>query len=129
MNTVDFSVEMSRLDSSYMAELAKIDQERNELTAKYNADRNRLMTKFLEAMDPEAEDEVFKVPQAAEFLNVSVWKIRQLVQNNEIPFKLVGEKSIRFSKHELIRYQRGEWKSEAEQIADAYVAKSLRLRK
>lgn len=128
MNVVDIQTKLAEIDSAYMAEMAAIDEQRNKATANYNAERNRLMVEILNSKQQEDDDTFLNVRQAAEFLNISQWLLRKQVEEKTIPFKKVGN-AWRFSKHELIRYQRGEWKSEAEQIADAYVAKSLRLRK
>lgn len=116
----EIKAKIQLLHSDYDTKREKLETEISLLRRKYEAARDALTTELFIAICEQRDVRAMNVKECSEYLGVSEGSIRKSVAEKSIPFFRVGE-SVRFSKMELDRWKRGEWRSPMEELANIYL--------
>jgi predicted DNA-binding transcriptional regulator AlpA len=111
--------ELRKISDEHKAAMVAIWRQMDAVNSEYNQKRDLLMAKLVQSPAAEPADEVLNAKQAAEFLGMSVSKVRKLTADLAMPYKKIGG-SVRYLTSELLLFAKGEWVSEAERAADMY---------
>lgn len=111
--------ELRRISDEHKAAMAAIWRQMDAVNSEYNQKRDLLMAKLVQSPAAEPADEVLNAKQAAEYLGMSVSKVRKLTADLAMPYRKIGG-SVRYLTSELLLFAKGEWVSEAERAADMY---------
>lgn len=111
--------ELRKISDEHKEAMAAIWKQMDAVNSEYNQKRDLLMAKLVQSPAAEPADEVLNAKQAAEFLGMSVSKVRKLTADLAMPYKKIGG-SVRYLTSELLLFAKGEWVSEAERAAEMY---------
>lgn len=111
--------ELRKISDEHKAAMAAIWRQMDAVNSEYNQKRDLLMAKLVQSPAAEPADEVLNAKQAAEYLGMSVSKVRKLTADLAMPYKKIGG-SVRYLTSELLQFAKGEWVSEAERAAEMY---------
>lgn len=111
--------ELRKISDEHKAAMAAIWRQMDAVNSEYNQKRDLLMAKLVQSPAAEPTDEVLNAKQAAEFLGMSVSKVRKLTADLAMPYRRIGG-SVRYLTSELLLFAKGEWVSEAERAAEMY---------
>ena len=115
--------ELRKISDEHKEAMAAIWRQMDAVNSEYNQKRDLLMAKLVQSPAAEPADEVLNAKQAAEFLGMSVSKVRKLTADLAMPYKKIGG-SVRYLTSELLLFAKGEWVSEAERAAEMYNLKN-----
>lgn len=116
--------ELRKISDEHKAAMAAIWRQMDAVNSEYNQKRDLLMAKLVQSPAAEPTDEVLNAKQAAEFLGMSVSKVRKLTADLAMPYRRIGG-SVRYLTSELLLFAKGEWVSEAERAAEMYNLKKV----
>lgn len=116
--------ELRKISDEHKAAMAAIWRQMDAVNSEYNQKRDLLMAKLVQSPATEPTDEVLNAKQAAEFLGMSVSKVRKLTADLAMPYRRIGG-SVRYLTSELLLFAKGEWVSEAERAAEMYNLKKV----
>lgn len=111
--------ELRKISDEHKEAMAAIWRQMDAVNSEYNQKRDLLMAKLVQSPAAEPADEVLNAKQAAEFLGMSVSKVRKLTADLAMPYRRIGG-SVRYLTSELLLFAKGEWVSEAERAAEMY---------
>lgn len=111
--------ELRKISDEHKEAMAAIWKQMDAVNSEYNQKRDLLMAKLVQSPAAEPADEVLNAKQAAEFLGMSVSKVRKLTADLAMPYRRIGG-SVRYLTSELLLFAKGEWISEAERAAEMY---------
>lgn len=111
--------ELRKISDEHKEAMAAIWKQMDAVNSEYNQKRDLLMAKLVQSPAAEPADEVLNAKQAAEFLGMSVSKVRKLTADLAMPYRRIGG-SVRYLTSELLLFAKGEWVSEAERAAEMY---------
>lgn len=115
--------ELRKISDEHKVAMAAIWRQMDAVNSEYNQKRDLLMAKLVQSPAAEPADEVLNAKQAAEYLGMSVSKVRKLTADLAMPYKKIGG-SVRYLTSELLQFAKGEWVSEAERAAEMYNLKN-----
>lgn len=116
--------ELRKISDEHKEAMAAIWRQMDAVNSEYNQKRDLLMAKLVQSPAAEPTDEVLNAKQAAEFLGMSVSKVRKLTADLAMPYRRIGG-SVRYLTSELLLFAKGEWVSEAERAAEMYNLKKV----